>query len=80
MRAFFSCSDGQYYSDVQIWERLENDVWHVCCWDPEDGSEWVETNEGTLLHLVPVAEEQLPHTVTTESVDGGQIVVARSHS
>nr|WP_241429861.1 hypothetical protein [Haloferax larsenii] len=60
MKSFYACSDGRYYSDVQIWEHLERDIWHVCCWDSETGGEWMETDGGELLHLAPVTEEQLP--------------------
>lgn len=51
---YYRCSNGTYYSDEEIWERLEAGVWSVCCWDGETGEEWMESDEGRLLHLAPV--------------------------
>lgn len=64
----YACSNGQYYSDVQIWQRMEIGAWHVCCWDPVTGEEWMEADRHTLLHLWLVAGEHIPQDVTAESV------------
>ncbi len=70
-------SDGRYYGDVDIWERLESGAWRPCCWDTESGDEWMGTSEGDLLALSPVAWETLPLRVRTERVEDGVSVVAR---
>lgn len=51
---YYRCSDGDTYSGREIWERLEAGVWRPCCWDAETGEEWMESDEGRLLHLDPV--------------------------
>jgi hypothetical protein len=71
----YAGSDGEYYSDLQIWEHLEAGEWTVCCWDPETGAEWVEDDRKRLVTLRPVAEEGLPGDVHIESVEQGTVVV-----
>ncbi|WP_255195069.1 hypothetical protein [Halorarius litoreus] len=46
-------SDGRCYGDRDVWERLEQGEWSVCCWDEETGLEVVETDDNDLLFLVP---------------------------
>lgn len=67
-------SDGRYYTDVQLWERLESEAWVPFCWDPETGEEWVETPAGELLALTPVPESELPDDVELESHPRGLLV------
>lgn len=47
-------TDGRRYTDQEVWERLEQGAWSVCCWDEETGVEVVETEAEELLFLVPV--------------------------
>lgn len=47
-------SDGGTYTDEDIWERLESDVWDVFCWSDETGLEVVHTKREELLFLQPV--------------------------
>ncbi|SEL51348.1 hypothetical protein SAMN04488691_105154 [Haloferax larsenii] len=67
MNARYSCSDGQQYSEVEIWERLEDGIWRVCCWNSETGEEWMETDDGELVHLAPVPDEQSRQSTPSES-------------
>jgi hypothetical protein len=53
----YARSDGGYCTEIELWERLEAGEWTPCCWDPESGEEWVETDSGELIALVPVADE-----------------------
>lgn len=53
--AIYRGSDGEYYTDRDIWNRLEDRVWRVCCWDVRTGMEVIETEEGDLLFLAPYA-------------------------
>lgn len=64
--AVYICSDGRYVGDADVWERFESEVWRPCCWDTETGYEWVETNDGELLLLVPVARSFLPDWMHVE--------------
>ena len=65
-------SDGGCCTEGELWHRLEAETWTPCCWDPETGEEWVETESGELLRLVPISVENVhcergtPH-FTTES-------------
>ncbi|ELZ82564.1 hypothetical protein C453_15803 [Haloferax elongans ATCC BAA-1513] len=67
MNAWYSGSDGQYYSDTEIWERLEDGIWRVCCWNAETGEEWMETDAGELVHLAPAPDEQSRQSTPSES-------------
>ncbi|MFW5919039.1 MAG: hypothetical protein ACOCSF_02450 [Halanaeroarchaeum sp.] len=53
---YYRCSDGETYSERDVWERMEAGVWRPCCWDTASGTEWMEAAEGRLLHLVPIDE------------------------
>lgn len=70
-RSIYRCSDGQYYGDVDLWERFESGEWTPHCWDSESGSEWVETRDEELLILEPISRTSLPDHVQTESVATG---------
>lgn len=70
----YACSDGTYYGDVQLWNRLESGTWSPCCWDVESGQEWVTTADGDLLVLTPVSRTDLPEGATVERVAGGVVV------
>lgn len=67
-------SDGRYYTEVELWERLESETWVPFAWDPETGQEWVETPAGDLLALTPVPESELPDSVELESHPRGKLV------
>lgn len=47
-------SDGRYYTDEDVWVRLENSSWNVCCWDTETGVEVMENDDHELVFLAPV--------------------------
>jgi hypothetical protein len=70
----YRCSDGCYYGDVDVWERLESGEWTPCCWDTDSGMEWMETQDGELLVLEPTSQSALPERVQTECVAGGTVV------
>lgn len=53
MRAVYVGSDGNYYGEVDVWERLEAGDWTPFAWDRESGVEWVETDDQQLLVLTP---------------------------
>lgn len=67
-------SYGDYWSAVQLWEQLEAGHWNPCCWDPESGQEWVETEDGELLTLTPVSQAELPSDVRVRVVEEGVLV------
>lgn len=67
-------SCGNYWSAVQLWENLEAGRWNPCCWDPESGQEWVETQDGELLALTPVSEAELPNDVQLNVVEEGVLL------
>lgn len=72
--AVYICSDGRYVGDADVWERFESSAWKPCCWDAETGYEWVETEEGELLLLVPVSPSFLPDWMAVEEdADGIRI-------
>ena len=74
METIYECSDGGYYSDVQVWERLESEAWRVCCWEAETGREWVENEDGELLMLDPISRSELPSGVQIERASTGVLV------
>lgn len=74
METVYECSDGGYYSDVQVWERLESGTWRPCCWDADTGREWVENDEEELLLLDPVSPTELPSGVQIEHASAGVLV------
>ncbi|QCC50021.1 hypothetical protein [Halapricum salinum] len=64
-------NDGEYYGGVDIWERFESNSWTPFAWDPERGTEWVETDDQELLELTPVVREEVPRSVEIERTDSG---------
>lgn len=74
MVTVYQCSDGSYYGDAQVWQRLESGQWTPCCWDADTGREWVENEAEELLLLEPVARSELPVGVQTESASTGTLV------
>lgn len=64
-------SDGRFYGDVDIWDRLESSTWVPCCWDEQSGVEWVETMDEQLLALVPTAQQALPEETQVVNTGGG---------
>lgn len=69
-------SDGQYYGDVDLWERFESGVWTPQCWNTETGREWVETEDNEVLCLTPIARRNVAEETHLERVCGGIRVVA----
>lgn len=69
-------SDGRYYGNVDVWERLERGDWAPCCWDSDSGTEWIETADGSLLTLTPSTPAALPPHRTTTTTCGGFVVEA----
>lgn len=59
-------SDGQYYGEVDVWERFESGEWSPVCWDERSGEEWVETTDGDLLALAPVPTTDSPEWLEVE--------------
>lgn len=51
-------SDGRYYSDEDVWVRLERESWRVFCWNTETGVEVMENDDGELVFLAPVDDER----------------------
>ena len=51
-RSVYAGSDGQRYSEREVWRRLEAGEWTVCCWDTSTGQEWVVTPDDD-LYLPP---------------------------
>lgn len=70
----YECSDGNYYGDADIWARFEAGEWTPVNWDDESGTEWVETEDGEMLTLEPVAQSELPQNVAVEPVAAGVTV------
>jgi hypothetical protein len=67
----YRSSDGRYFGDADIWERLESGEWKPCCWDEETGEEWVETRNGELLELQPIPSQAVPDWIDIDhDVDG----------
>jgi len=56
----YECSNGEYYGNADIWERLEAGQWTPVDWDDDSGTEWVENQDGDVLRLDPVSEDSLP--------------------
>lgn len=73
-------SDGQYYGDVDLWKRFEPGIWIPCCWDEESGTEWVETEAGDLLVLIPTSRATIPYQVQIEQVAAGLSVTSATVS
>ncbi|WP_259517975.1 hypothetical protein [Halanaeroarchaeum sp. HSR-CO] len=67
---YYRCSNGSFYSDEEIWERLEAGVWEVCCWDEATGEEWMASGEGRLLHLAPVDAGDVPAERSIGQIEG----------
>lgn len=67
-------SDGQYYGNVDIWQRLEAEEWRPIDWDRESGMEVVKTIDGKLLELEPVSESSLPKDVELVETEVGVMV------
>jgi hypothetical protein len=64
-------SNGRYYGDVDVWERLEAETWVPCFWDVTSGNEWMKTQGQELLALIPIARSEVPDEVDTECVAAG---------
>ncbi len=69
-------SNGRYYTDLEVWERLEAEEWTPLAWDSASGDEWMSTPAGDVLHLKPIAPPDLPPTVTLEAVEDGYLARA----
>ena len=72
----YAGSDGRYYTDWQVSWRFENDEWHACMWDTEEGWELVEEDE-ELVWLAPVEREDLPDWAELRPKRHGTVVVDR---
>lgn len=72
----YRCSDGRYYGDVDVWQKLESGAWTPCCWDAESGKEWMSTRQEELLLLVPAARSSLPDRTRVEHVATGLSIAA----
>lgn len=66
---YYLGSDGEYYSDRDIWERLEAGEWRVFAWDDDAGQEWVEVDRTTIVCLTPVDETVVPEGTLVEPAD-----------
>lgn len=70
----YKSSTGAYYGDADIWDRFESGEWKPCCWDPETGKEWIMTDSGDLLLLLPISRHLLPAwTTVDDGADGVRI-------
>lgn len=67
---YYRGSDGEYYSERDIWERLESGAWSVFGWDEESGQEWFEARGEVILCLDPVEEWEVPQENVVEQTDG----------
>lgn len=67
---YYRGSDGEYYSDRDIWERLESGDWRVFGWDDETGLEWFETHGEVILCLEPTEKTEVPDETVVEQTDG----------
>ena len=74
MAELYRGTDGTYYDEVTLWNRLESGEWRSFCWDAETGEEWVETDRGELLALEPVDPEALPGWLTPERCEDGTVL------
>ena len=70
-KVLYAGSDGDYYGEVDIWERFEADRWVPFAWDPDSGAEWVETEDQELLELTPVTSGELPQNVAIVRTESG---------
>lgn len=66
---YYRCSNGQYYDEEDVWERLEAGVWRPCCWDTETGTEWMEVHGRSLVCLEPVDAETVPPEGLADAAD-----------
>ena len=57
-RSVYEGSDGHYYTEREMWRRLESAEWTVRCWDDSTGREWVITSEEELLALTPIDPDE----------------------
>lgn len=55
-------SDGQRYTDSELWQKLERGEWSVFCWDVDSQLQVVETEGEDLLFLHPT--DRAPPAVT----------------
>lgn len=67
---FYRCSNGNFYSEEEIWERLEAGVWRPFCWDDQTGEEWMESADEQILYLDPVDGAEVPDDRTFEGIEG----------
>lgn len=67
----YAGSNGRYYGDRDIWERLESGEWRPCCWNPETGTEWIETEAGELLVLEEIPRNELPESLALSQEEDG---------
>ena len=52
-------SDGDYYSETELWRQYESGRWQFCMGELDTGREVVQTETGDLLTLTPVREGTL---------------------
>lgn len=66
----YRCSNGNVYTEEEIWEWLEADVWRPFCWDDQTGEEWMESSDGRILYLDPVDGADVPDDRTFDGIEG----------
>ena len=73
-------SDGRFHGEADLWEAFEAGTWTPCCWDENTGKEWIETDDGTLLLLIPIPRRALPDGLhIQQDVDGLRITGKPNH-
>jgi len=73
-RIVYESSDWRYFGEARLWEKFESGTWEPCAWDPETGREWIETDDGDLLMLIPISRHALPGWAdVTHYPDGARI-------
>ena len=59
MVEMYQGSDGDYYSEDELWRQYESGRWQFCMGEVDTGREVVQTETGDLLTLTPVREGRL---------------------
>ncbi|WP_255171613.1 hypothetical protein [Natrononativus amylolyticus] len=71
----YEASDGNYYTDWQVGQKMREGEWKPCMWEEETGRQLVGTTDGELLMLVSTKTEELPEWAEIRSDTAGSRIV-----
>lgn len=71
----YEASNGRFYTDWQVGQKMRSGEWKPCLWEEETGQQLVGTADGELLMLVSMATDDLPDWAEIRSDTAGSRIV-----